>query len=44
MSEGVALDSTEVEVLSRQADQSNVEVGAGLAVSGLGFALMWWGW
>ena len=44
VSEGVALDSTEVEVLSRQAEQSNVEVGAGLAVSGLGFALMWWGW
>ncbi len=44
VSEGVALDSTEVEVLGRQADQSNVEVGAGLAVSGLGLALMWWGW
>ena len=44
VSEGIALDSTEVEVLSRQAEQSNVEVGAGLAVSGLGFALMWWGW
>ena len=44
VSEGVSFDSTEIEVLSRQADQSNVEVGAGLAVSGLGLALMWWGW
>jgi hypothetical protein len=41
---GALVDTQDINDLQARADLSNVEVGAGMAVSGLGLVMIWWGW